>query len=252
MLARTTLAVALILSLAGAAAAQSKQEPTIIVIGMGTASRPADFARLGFALRGEGKTPTDALKALAMSREQVENGLFSLAGAKISEPEANNINVEEVRPPACSRDDYDASEQLSTGKCGVVGVVATINMQVKVSPAAKVGDAASYVTQLGAKNASVLGGDLTNRLALENEAAAKAVIDARRQAQNLARAAGVKLGPLLRITDGATPHFGGVEEIAVTGSRGVAAPPRLATPLSLTPPPVEANARVTVMFAIEP
>ncbi|WP_269716578.1 SIMPL domain-containing protein [Caulobacter sp. NIBR2454] len=264
MLARTTLAVALTLSLAGAAAAQvmpPPDRPTVVVTGTGKARKPAEFALVGFTVRGEGKTPTEAIKALNDSRSSIEKSLVRLAGAKVTELMGESLSVQDVRTPACEpQRPYAVQMRLTSEECAVIGAIASINIQARIEPAEKVGEAASLVAQLGGKNPYMRGSGLRDRKPLDDDAMASAVGEARRQAEVLAKAAGVKLGPILRIMDGNTQFDSRnmmmaappppappmpIPPVTVTGAR-------VESPVDLTVRDIEANARVTVMFAIEP
>lgn len=261
MLARTTLAIVLPLSLAGAAAAQvmpPPERPTIIVTGVGKATQDTEFANLGFMLRGEGPTPTEALKALNDARRRAEGGLRGMDKVRVTQVAAENLSVHEVRSPTCGRD-RPYTQVITTDDCKVIGTLATLQINARIEPPSRIGDAASLVTQLGAKNASLRGSGLRNRQPLDAEAVEKAVADARRQAELLAKAAGMKLGPVLRMQDGAVQPD---PRSYVMGAAPAPPPPppmgippvaeRLEQPLDLTVREIEANARVTIIYAIEP
>lgn len=260
MLVRTTLAVVAALSFAGAASAQIAplDRPTIVVTGTGKASKPAEFALLGFTVTGEGKTPAEALKAMNATREKIEANLRGQKELKITELTADHLNVQDVRAPACSGQRPIVPPIMNTGDCAVIGAIASTTLQARLQPPAKLGDVASLVAQLGGKAPRPHGTGLLNRRALDAEATKAAVADARREAEVLAEAAGVKLGPILRIQDGDTRFD--MRDIMVTGA-GVPPPPplpippvmeRVESPTALTIRDIEANARVTVVFAIEP
>ncbi len=261
MLVRTTLALAAALSFAGAASAQiaPPDRPTIVVTGMGKASKPAEFALLGFTVTGEGKTPAEALKAMNATREKIEANLRGQKELKVIEVTADNLNVQDTRSPDCGRPRPVVPAMANTGDCAILGAVASTMLQARLQPPTKLGDAASLVAQLGGKAPRPNGTGLLNRRALDAEATKAAVADARREAEILAEAAGVKLGAILRIQDGDTRFD--MRDIMVTGHRMDApplplpAPPvmeRVESPTAITIRDIEANARVTVVFAIAP
>ncbi|WP_369060492.1 SIMPL domain-containing protein [Caulobacter sp. 73W] len=262
MLARTTLAAALTLAFASAASAQMvppPDRPMIIVTGMGKASKPAEFALLGFTVTGEGKTPAEALKAMNATREKIEANLRGQKELKVTELTADHLNVQDARGPACSGARPIVPPIMNTGDCAVIGAIASTTLQARLQPPTKLGDVASLVVQLGGKAPRPHGTGLLNRRALEAEATTAAVADARREAEVLAKAAAVKLGPILRIQDGDSRFD--VRDLMVSGNRMDAPPPpmpippvmeRVESPTALTIRDIEANARVTVIFSIEP
>lgn len=261
MLARPTLAAALTLAFAAPAYAQMTpppERPMIIVTGTGKASKPAEFGLLGFTVTGEGKTPAEALKAMNAMREKIEANLRGQKELKVTELTADHLNVQDTRSPECGRPRPVVPAMANTGDCAIIGAVASTMLQARLQPPTKLGDAASLVAQLGGKAPRPNGTGLVNRRALDAEATKAAVADARREAEALAEAAGVKLGPILRIQDGDSRFD--VRDLMVSGA-GVPPPPplglppvmeRVESPTALTIRDIEANARVTVIFAIEP
>ncbi|MET0294834.1 MAG: SIMPL domain-containing protein [Caulobacter sp.] len=261
MIARTALAAALIVSFAGAASAQMAppDRPTIVVSGTGKARKPAEFAILGFTVTGEGKTPAEAIKLMNASREKIEANLRGHKELKVTELTAEHMNVQDARGPECGRPRPIVPAMMNTGECAIVGAVASITVQARLQPAAKFGDASSLVAQLGGKAPRLHSSGLLDRQALDADATTAAVAEARREAEILAKAAGVKLGPILRIMDGDNRYD--VRDIMVTGNRMDAPPPplplppvieRVESPTDITLRDIEANARVTVIYAIEP
>lgn len=255
------------LTLAGGAAAQPagiNDRPTVVATGTGQVTRTPEFVRIGFSVRGEGATPTEALSAVARQRAAIEAGVRSLRGITSAQVSNTQLSTQDVRGPSCSPSQpYLATQRLSVGECAIVGSIATMELEAKVYPAAKAGDVASMATQLGAKSIGVRGSGFENDSALQDEAAEKAVADARREAELVARAAGARLGQVLRIQDAVFPTaYSNVESVVVTGSRvqpfpeapapPPPPPPPLAVPLTFTPQPVTRTARVTLVFALEP
>ncbi len=228
--------------------------PTLTVVGNGRVEAPADFAWLSFSLRGEGPTSPEAVTALSANRGKLEASLAALSGKPTLDVRSGTLSIREVRPKACVTN-Y-AAPNLSTGECAVIGSVAVVGFQVKVTPAKQVGDVASLAAQLGAADVGVNNGGLTENQTLEDKAMREAIADARRQAQLIAEASGSKLGPILRIQDSqanAISNFAPAppppppslarEEFAFSASRLVA-------PLTMTPPPIMRTARVSVTYSL--
>uniref|UniRef100_B0T0D9 Outer membrane protein n=1 Tax=Caulobacter sp. (strain K31) TaxID=366602 RepID=B0T0D9_CAUSK len=229
--------------------------PTLTVIGNGRVEAPADFAWLSFNLRGEGATSPDAVTALSANRGKLEASLAALAGKPALDVRSGTLSIREVRPKACVTN-Y-AAPNLSTGECAVIGSVAVVGFQVKVTPAKRVGDVASLAAQLGAADVNVNNGGLAEDAALEDRAMREAITDAKRQAQVIAEASGGKLGSIVRIQDS---QANAINSFAPPPP--LPAPPvqnewalsavRLAAPLAMTPPPIVRTARVSVTYSLLP
>ncbi|WP_029916130.1 SIMPL domain-containing protein [Caulobacter sp. UNC358MFTsu5.1] len=231
--------------------------PTVTVIGNGRAEAPADYAWLSFNLRGEGPSSPDAVSALSTTRGKLEASLAALASKPTLDVRSSTLSIREVRPKACNATSYGAPS-LSTGECAVIGSVATVGFQVKVTPAKQVGDVASLAAQLGGSDINVSNGGLIDDQPLEDKAMRSAIADAKRQAQLIAESSGGKLGPLVRIQDSQAVNIGAFgappppppppparAEIVVTASK-------LAAPLTMAPPPITRTARVTAVYSLLP
>jgi uncharacterized protein len=77
-------------------------------------------------------------------------------------------------------------------------------LQVTVREVSKLGDVLSAATAAGANNVWGISFDLADKRALLDKARALAIENAKRDAERVAALSGVKLGKLLRITDGAS------------------------------------------------
>lgn len=263
MLPRLMLLVAALAAVDHAAAqsANPSDRPTVVATGSGEVTRPPEFVRLAFSVRGEGSTATDALAALARQRSMIETGLQGLRDVKTLEITNTQISTEDVRAPNCSpAQPYRIAQHLSVGDCAIVGGIATMELEVKVSPATKAGDVASMASQLGGKSVGLRGSGFVDPSALQNEAARKAVADARRQGELVAQAAGGHLGQVLRIQDAAIPNYMTMMDAEAMGAPPPpppplpvpASPPHLAVALAFTPQPVTRTEHITVIFALEP
>jgi uncharacterized protein YggE len=254
---RPVLLACLLSAASPAAFAQASEQPPpmITVIGNGRAEAPADFAWLNFSLRGEGATSPEAVAALTNSRGKLEASLKALPGKPALEVRGGTLSIREVRPKACLVN-Y-AGPNLSTGECAVIGSIALVGFQVKVTPAKQVGDVASLAAQLGAADVNVNNGGLAEDQSLEDKAMREAIADAQRQARLIAESSGRHLGPILRIQD---------SQANVINNLAPAPPPppyeaqdigalsavKLAAPLAMTPPPIVRSARITVTYSLLP
>lgn len=240
-------------------AAPPPERPSVTVIGVGEAKKPAEYVLFSMTVRGEGATPVEAMKAMTASRAAIEGGVRSLKGVDKLETRTTTLNTQEVRDRKCDTGrPYSQQPTLNAGDCAVVGAVVTLQETLRLAPPKRLGDVLSMATQLGAKNATATGTGTDDDRPLADEAAAKAFADARRQAETIAKAAGLRLGPVLRAQNqqAAYSPLG-----AIASSRTIeqqppppppAVPPVLAAPVDLTTQPIVREARLVVTFALEP
>lgn len=235
------------------ALAQSAGE--IVVAGKGEVERPAEWARVAMALRGEGKTSVDALRALTDRQKTLEDSLRRLSGAKAVTIVTGDLKVLPVQADDCEGEEYRPKPKLEQGECAIQGYVATLSLSARIAPAGRAGDAASLAAELGARNVTVFDFGVEAPDALRDAAMKAAVEDARRQALTMATASGRKLGAIIKIQSG----MGFQDEDEVAAADAAAASPMLARPASaptvrvdVTVPPVTESARVVVAFKLEP
>jgi uncharacterized protein YggE len=225
-------AIAAAALLAVPAAAQTPPPPhRIDVTGHGRVSVPPDTANLHYWLRGEGKTPDEAARAMVDAQARVESGLKDFLG-----PDAvvtnSNLIVMEARDPACKTQYGQAG--LSQGDCAIIGYIASSETDVRTSLIDKAATAVGLASRLGARDSRLQSYELRDSDRARHDAMTRAVADAHSQAEILASAAGGHLGPVAAIQYGAY----GFSPIVMTGSR-LAVPPAPPPP----PPPVQINAR---------
>jgi uncharacterized protein YggE len=245
--------LAALLISSGARAEDTGPSPhNIAVLGEGSVKHPADSASFSATIRGEGKTSVEAMQAMAEQRKRVEAGLNRLAGASRVDVSVSGLEVREARKPNCDADDsYRPDPKLSEGPCAVQGYVAAVHVDAQVWPATKVGDAASLAAQLGAVNISVGDSAVDKPEALKGEAMAAAIADARRKAQQIAAAAGLTLGPILKVQDSQF-RDGVVRALIVTAQKCEDTSIVPVVPIDLKPEPVTENAQLSVTFGIAP
>jgi len=207
--------------------------PTINVTGHGKLSIPPDTANIHYWLRGEGKTPDDATRAMVAAQTSVENGLRGLlgAGSKITN---SNLVVIEVRDRDCNN--QNGQPTLSEAQCAIVGYLATSETDVRTPDIAKAGTAVGLAGRLGARDARLQSFELRDTAAAQRNAMAAAVSDAKAQALVLASAAGGHLGRALVIQYGS---YISPLPLVVSGTRiqPISAPPPPPPP----PPPVQVD-----------
>jgi len=230
---RVTVAVAALSFAAPAFGQTATVSHTIEVTGHGKVSVPPDTANIHYWLRGEGKTPDEATRAMVDAQGRVENGLNGFLG-----PQAvitnSNLVVIEARDPSCKTQYGQAG--LSEGSCAIVGYLASSEAEVRTSSVGKAATAVGLASRLGARDARLQNFELRDTAEARRSAMTQAVNDARSQAEILAAAARGHLGRVITIQYGSY----GVSPIMVTGSRIVASAPPPPPP---PPPPVEVDTK---------
>lgn len=250
---RIVLAGLLALGLAAprASAAESSQ---IIVMGVGSAERPADWAEISLSARGEGKTAVEALRALTKVQARLQDGVGSLAGATGVRIDTSELKMAEVRGDGCDvGESYEPKAMLSDGACAIKGHIATLSMKVRVLPAGKAGDAASLAAELGGTSVELDAFGLNDPAALADAATRAAIENARAQALSIAKASGATLGAIVRVQDPTTMEFE-FSSAPKLASRPAERPVDRTAPtvtVEISVPPVKEMARLTVVFALE-
>ena len=170
---------------------------------------------LGEAMAEANATMTevrDAILALNIAETDIQTTQF-------------NVWVEEIRDP-------------STGSPQGQRLFHVNNlMRVKVSDTERIGEVIEAGMDAGANTVGSLFFAIEDPDALEAQARADAVADARARAEQLAEAAGVQLGDLVNLTEG-TPVFPLTGRVALDMAQGGGAPPisegQLAVSVSVT------------------
>jgi hypothetical protein len=165
------------------------------------------------------------------------------------------LSIREVRPKACMVN-Y-AAPNLSTGECAVIGSVAVVGFQVKVTPAKQVGDVASLAAQLGAADVNVNNGGLPKINRWKTRRCAKpSPTPSAKPADR--RILGTTPGP-----DPAHPGLAGQRDQQLSRPRRLhhstrrartsgRSRPSNSAPLAMTPPPITRSARITVTYSLLP
>lgn len=240
----------LIAALAAPVSAQEAalDRPAIVVIGVGEARQAPDTFTVTAGISGRGVRQVDALAALAKTQEAVMGGLATLDGLTQAQLTTGSISVTGTYDPQCGGTGYDRD----TSDCPVVGYVASMSVMLKAGPVERAGDAVSLASQLGASEATLTSTTLDDMNGLREQANRAAFADARSQADVLAAASGQRIVRVLRVQDPSARAITiarddtSVDEVVVVGARA-----RPMVRLNVAPPPVEAEARVTVFFEIE-
>lgn len=190
------LAVLIALGLAASPPALA-DAPRLVVTGEGVVAAPPDLATLDLGVRSEGPT---AAEALARNSAQMARVMAVLAEAGIAprDMQTSTLSLDQIltrRTPA------EAPPE-------VVGYAARNMLTVRVRDLAVLGGLIDRLVRDGAGDgANSLGGlrfELADPGPAQDEARRRAVADARARAEVIAQAAGLRLGQILEITEGAS------------------------------------------------
>ncbi len=212
---------------------ERSSDNTMVVVGEGTVVVSPDVAVLQVGLESRADSAGDALAKVTERAEAV------LAAAR----------DRGVADAALQTQNLSLHPQMDEPGRRVLGYVASYSLTVRIHDVAAASGMVDAISQ-AAGDALRLGGFRLSTSSTDTaraDAGARAVEDARRMAQRLAEAAGVRVGRVLSITEAGT----NVRPLS-TGRFGVALPAAARTP---APVPVEGGsqeltARVTLTFEV--
>jgi hypothetical protein len=185
------LAVVLSLTLAHPGLAQDAPAAMITVTGTGTVDAAPDMATLSIGVTTQDDTAAAALAANSATVEAVIARLAA-AGVAAGDMQTNNLSV------SPNWTGYDsASPRIS-------GYVATNVVAVRVRGLERLGAVVDAAVADGANTLNGLTFGLAEPEPVLDAARLAAVADARRKAELLAQAAGVTLGPVRAVSEGAS------------------------------------------------
>ena len=135
----------------------------------------------------------------------------------------------------------------SEGECAVRGYSAQIALSARFTPAGSAGTMGGLAARAGASDVSSGGFWLSNPDPARRRALDAAIADGRAQAEAIARATGIKLGALIRVSD---PYGGSRASLASAPS--AARLNRVETPVQvdIAPAPVSTSVTPSLTFAI--
>lgn len=182
---------ALALPVAGPALAE-EAAPMISVTGTGTVEAAPDIATLSIGVTTQGATAAEALAANSAATEAVIARLTA-AGIEPRDLQTSNLSLNP------NWTGYDVSNPT------ISGYVAANLLTVRVRQLDTLGAVLDAAVTDGANTLNGLTFGLADPEPVLNEARKEAVADARAKAALLAEAAGVTLGKLVSISEGAAP-----------------------------------------------
>lgn len=217
-------------------AAAEEPRPRIIVSGEGRVAAAPDMAILSVGVVTAGP---EAGQVLAENSRRLAEVLALAQGAGIAERDLQTSGLS-LSPI------YDYETRGPDGQPRITGYQATNTLSIRVRDLAALGGLLDAMVQGGANQLNGLSFAVAEPAALRDEARRRAAADARARAALYAEALGVKLGPVLSLTEsgGFSPQPYMMRDAAM------AAP--AAAPVPVAAGEIEYTASVTVEFAIAP
>ena len=206
---------------------------TIVVTGVGEASRAPDMATMTIGVETEGATAAEALRR---NSAQMDVTMKSLKDAGVS---SKDIQTSQISVGAR----YDYSQDGKPPR--IIGYQATNSLTVKLKDLDKAGAIIDRAIGVGANRLDSIAFGFDDPKPIMNDARRAAVVDGRDKAKLYADAAGVKLGQLMSISDSFGYQPGPVPMMARMEMDGAAK----AVPIA--PGESTASATVTLVYAIE-
>lgn len=204
----------------------------LTVGGQGLSSAQPDLATISMGVSSRAATAAEAMTQNAEAQNKVIEALKA-EGIEARDIQTSGLNLSPML-------DYSKDGEAPR----VTGYAAQNNVTVRVRDIAGLG---AVLDKLVASGANEIGGiNFTREDMTEAEDAARsaAVQDARRRAEIMAEAAGMRLGPLLRLSD--TP----VESQPVPMMRMMAAEAKGSAPTPVEAGELTVSANVTAIFAL--
>ena len=201
-------AAAFLLCCAGPALAQGQgAENGIIVTGEGRVSLPPDMVTVNLGVLATGKTASDAMGEVTQTVAAMLAQLDAL-GIAAKDRQTNGFFLRPVHDKK--------STSLSTRK--TVGFQAGNAVTVRIRDLEASGDVLDSVLEIGVNNFNGLTFGLQDTASALAKARARAVVDAQVRARQLAEAAGISLGSVLRMTESSNRGRPQVMEMAQSRS----------------------------------
>ncbi|GHC74910.1 SIMPL domain-containing protein [Limoniibacter endophyticus] len=171
--------------------AAPKEPAKLIVSGEGEASIAPDMAIVNLAVMREAKTARDALSA---NNDAMAAVIASLKGLGIEERDLQTSGIN-INPR------YQNIEKDGNTNTELVAYQVTNTLAVRIRDIAKAGEVLDKSVTLGVNQGGNISFTNDNPDAIIEAARKDAVARARAKAETLAAAAGVKLGPVLEISE---------------------------------------------------
>jgi uncharacterized protein YggE len=207
---------------------------TVTAPGSGTVSSAPDQAVMSFGVSAQAKDAKAALDAVSAKADKVGS---AIKGAGVADKDIQTANVS-INPQ------YDNNSKSSNPP--IIGYQASLSVTAKVRDLASLSKVIGVATAAGIDNVNGPTFSIADDSPQQGKAIQKAVDDARRTAESMAKAAGKSVGQVVSIT--AEPSATGVRPLAY----GTYAPMADATKaVPIEPGQLDVNANVTVVFELK-
>lgn len=238
ILAAACMLAAIVLPGAGARAQEDAKAgigPRLYLTGKATREAPPDFASVTIGVGNKAATTAAAMDATSAAAARI---VTSARQARI-EPRDIQTSYVSLQPAFRSvREAGGSSEQRPDG------YTATNSVTVRLRDLGRLGEFLRVVVDGGANRIDGISFELADPAKLEREAVADAVRDARRQAETIAEAAGVRLGRIEEIRYGA-------RSVPDVRQRAYRAAPAPAPPVPVEAGTLDVSAEIEVVFALD-
>lgn len=219
-----------------ASTASTPAEPkpgTATASGSGVVSAAPDQALMTFGVEARGKNAKIALSTVSAKAAKI-NAALKRTGVAEKDLQTANVNIyPEYR------------ESKSGGKPQIVGYQASLSVNAKVRKLDALSDVIQAGTAAGATDVNGPSFSIADDSPIQAQAIQKAVDDARRVAQAMAKASGKKLGSVISVTSaapsGSEPYM----------SKGIMHDTAAMAAVPIQPGQLDVTSQVTVTFALE-
>ncbi len=218
---------------------------TISVTGEGEAVAKPDVATFSFTITEKN---ADAVAAQTAANQKSNDLTEALKAAGVEEKDIktdyyNQYPVYKYEEVPCRVGMYCPSEQVEDG------FEVSISMTVKVRDIAKSGELVALAGEKGATNIGGVTFEVDDESVIKDEARAKAIADAKRKAEALAKDLGVELTKMVGYYEDegyVTPYYGGMGgEMMMKAESADAVAPNLPTGENTT------TSRVTISYQVK-
>ena len=182
--------VSLLSACAGQAVALPGQQPTprtLSVSGYGEVFIAPDIAYINIGVQTRSETVKDALSINNAQAKAIADALMKL-GVEAKDIQTSSFNVYPLQ-------EYGPAGEVLRNLYVVDNIV-----YVTVRDLQKLGDILDQVVQSGANTINSISFDIQDKVAAQAKARELAIADARKQAEEIAAAAGIKLGDITNIS----------------------------------------------------
>ncbi len=216
--------------------------------GEGHATAIPDVVQFSFGVTTEGGKDIGVIQ-----KENTGKANASIAFVKSKGVDAKDISTQSYtispRYESCPPVVYSAGIMPSCNGNTIIGYVIDQQIAIKVRDFSKIGDVMSGVTAQGANNVSGLQFIVHDRTEVENEARAKAIVEAKAKAEAFAKAGNFRLGRIISIQEsGNYPSY--VYNRALDMAKGGAGLEAAPSP-SIEPGSQEISSNVTIVYEIK-